>query len=61
MLASLLPADRIAAAPLPPVLLIHGIKDDARKMEPLARYLRAEGREVHTLSLRPELGSGRPR
>lgn len=39
-----------------PVLLIHGIKDDARKMEPLARHLRAEGRVVQTMSLRPSWG-----
>lgn len=39
-----------------PVLLIHGIKDDAAKMEPLARHLRAEGREVRTMSLRPSWG-----
>jgi triacylglycerol lipase len=39
-----------------PVLLIHGIKDDARKMEPMARHLRAQGREVHTVSLRPSWG-----
>ncbi|MEA3207122.1 MAG: triacylglycerol lipase [Chthoniobacter sp.] len=40
----------------PPVLLIHGIKDDARKMERMARHLRQEGREVHTMSLRPSWG-----
>lgn len=39
-----------------PVLLIHGIKDNASKMERLARYLRAEGRESHTLSLVPSFG-----
>jgi triacylglycerol lipase len=48
--------DAAAAAPRPPVLLIHGMKEDARKMEPLARYLRAHGREVYTTSLRPSLG-----
>ncbi len=39
-----------------PVLLIHGIKDDARKMEPMARYLRAQGWEAKTMSLRPSWG-----
>ncbi len=39
-----------------PVLLIHGIKDDARKMEPMARYLRAEGWDAKTMSLRPSWG-----
>lgn len=39
-----------------PILLVHGIKDDARKMEPMARHLRAQGREVHTMSLRPSWG-----
>ena len=42
--------------PRNPVLLIHGIKDDARKMEPMARYLRAQGWEVQTMSLRPSWG-----
>jgi triacylglycerol lipase len=53
---SLAAPDAEGAAPRPPVLLIHGMKDDARKMEPLARYLRAHGREVYTTSLRPSLG-----
>ena len=39
-----------------PVLLIHGIKDDARKMEPMARYLRAQGWEAKTMSFRPSWG-----
>ena len=43
-------------APRNPVLLIHGIKDDARKMEPLARYLRAQGWDAKTMSLRPSWG-----
>ena len=51
-----LAAPEADAAARPPVLLIHGMKDDARKMEPLARYLRAHGREVYTTSLRPSLG-----
>ena len=38
------------------MLLIHGMKDDARKMEPLARYLRSRGRTVHTMSLVPSWG-----
>lgn len=45
-----------AKAERPPVLLIHGLKDDRRKMEPMARYLRAQGRTVHTLSLIPSWG-----
>src|SRR3954464_14280810 len=53
---SLTAPDPAATAPRPPVLLIHGMKEDARKMEPLARYLRAHGREVYTTSLRPSLG-----
>jgi triacylglycerol lipase len=39
-----------------PVLLLHGIKDDARKMEPMARHLRAQGWEAHTFSYRPSWG-----
>ncbi|RYD83726.1 MAG: triacylglycerol lipase [Verrucomicrobiaceae bacterium] len=39
-----------------PVLLIHGLKDTARKMEKMARYLRAQGRDAHTLSLSPSWG-----
>ena len=39
-----------------PVLLIHGIKDDARKMEPMARYLRAQGWDAKTMSFRPSWG-----
>jgi len=39
-----------------PVVLLHGIKDDSRKMEPLATLLRAEGREVHALSFSPNWG-----
>jgi len=36
-----------------PVLLIHGIADSERNMQWLAHYLRREGWEVHTLSLKP--------
>lgn len=39
-----------------PVLLVHGIKDDARKMEPMARYLRSQGWDARTMSLRPSWG-----
>jgi len=39
-----------------PVILVHGIKDDAHKMEPLARVLRAEGREAHPISFSPSWG-----
>ena len=47
---------RIPSHPLPdrnPVLLIHGIADSERNMQWLARFLRGEGWEVHTLSLKP--------
>ncbi|MCE9610593.1 MAG: triacylglycerol lipase [Chthoniobacter sp.] len=43
-------------APRNPVLLIHGIKDDARKMEPMARHLRAQGWDAKTMSFRPSWG-----
>ena len=43
-------------APRNPVLLIHGIKDDARKMEPMARSLRAQGWEAKTMSFKPSWG-----
>ena len=43
-------------SPRNPVLLIHGIKDDARKMEPMARYLRAQGWDAKTMSFRPSWG-----
>ena len=49
----------VSAADLPsrnPVLLIHGIKDDARKMEPLARYLRGQNWDARTMSFRPSWG-----
>ncbi len=39
-----------------PVLLVHGLKDDARKMEPMARYLRSQGWDAHTMSCRPSWG-----
>jgi triacylglycerol lipase len=39
-----------------PVLLVHGIKDDARKMEPMARFLRAQGWEAKTMSFIPSWG-----
>jgi triacylglycerol lipase len=39
-----------------PVLLVHGLKDDARKMEPMARYLRSEGWDARTMSCRPSWG-----
>ncbi len=42
--------------PRNPVLLIHGIKDDARKMEPMARSLRAQGWEAKTMSFKPSWG-----
>jgi triacylglycerol lipase len=39
-----------------PVLLVHGIKDDARKMEPMARYLRSQGWDARAMNLRPSWG-----
>ena len=36
-----------------PVLLIHGISDSEWSMQWMAHYLRREGWEVHTLSLKP--------
>lgn len=39
-----------------PIILIHGIKDTAAKMEPMARYLRSRGREVHSVTLTPSWG-----
>ncbi len=39
-----------------PVLLIHGIAEDESGMKRMGTYLRAEGWEVHTISLRPNWG-----
>ena len=39
-----------------PVILVHGIKDDARKMEPLAKILRTEGREAYPITFAPSWG-----
>jgi triacylglycerol lipase len=39
-----------------PVLLIHGIADSDRNMQCLARHLRREGWEVHTINLTPNWG-----
>lgn len=39
-----------------PVLLVHGLKDNSRKMRWLARHLRESGREAHTLDLIPSWG-----
>ena len=47
---------KTSSIPLNPVILVHGIKDDARKMEPLARLLRKEGREAHPISFSPSWG-----
>jgi triacylglycerol lipase len=38
------------------VLLVHGIADSERNMRWMARYLRKEGWEVHTMSLTPNWG-----
>ena len=43
-------------APRNPVLLVHGFKDDAHNMEPLARYLRGQGWDAKTMSYRPSWG-----
>jgi triacylglycerol lipase len=40
----------------PPVLLVHGIADNKFSMERMATYLRVQGWEVHTLSLKPNWG-----
>lgn len=37
-----------------PVLLVHGIADSERNMQWLARHLRRQGWEVHTLNLTPK-------
>ena len=39
-----------------PVVLVHGIKDNSSKMEPMARFLRAKGWDVHTITLHPSWG-----
>ena len=39
-----------------PVLLIHGFKDDARKMEKLRRHLESHGFHAEAVNLRPSLG-----
>ena len=39
-----------------PVVLVHGIHDTARSMEPMAAWLRERGWQVHTLSLTPNDG-----
>ncbi len=50
------PHHMLAETAVNPVLLIHGLKDDARKMEPMAAYLRQRGRVVDTISLSPSWG-----
>ena len=37
-------------------MLVHGIKDDSRKMEPMARHLHGIGRSTHSISLKPSWG-----
>ena len=39
-----------------PVLLVHGLKDNARKMEPMARYLRYQGWDARTITVSPSWG-----
>lgn len=41
---------------MPPVVLVHGFKDDARKMGKIADALQAEGRMVYSVTLTPSLG-----
>jgi triacylglycerol lipase len=46
---------RVSVMPRP-VLLIHGFKDDARKMEPLRRHLESRGFHAEAVTLSPSLG-----
>jgi triacylglycerol lipase len=39
-----------------PVLLVHGIKDTAARMEKMAAHLRRKGWDAHTITLRPNWG-----
>ncbi len=39
-----------------PVVLVHGIGDDARTMEPMARSLLCEGRKPYSVTLKPNGG-----
>ena len=41
---------------LPPIILVHGIHSDANCMKRMAKYLRAQGRVVHSPTLRPSTG-----
>jgi triacylglycerol lipase len=41
---------------MPPIFLIHGIKDTARKMKRMETYLRQQGREVYSVTLTPSWG-----
>ena len=55
--ASFVPASAMAKPPPPnPVLLVHGFKDDARKMEPMARYLRSQGWDARAMTCSPSWG-----
>jgi triacylglycerol lipase len=38
------------------VILVHGFKDTSAKMQPMARYIRTAGWEVHTPTLEPSWG-----
>jgi triacylglycerol lipase len=51
-----LPRKEIVPATKNPVVLVHGIKDDARKMQRMARYLRREGWTAYTVTLAPSWG-----
>ena len=39
-----------------PVVLVHGFKDNAAKLEPLARFLRCDGWDARTVTLAPSWG-----
>jgi triacylglycerol lipase len=54
--APIAPIAPIAPPKRNPVLLIHGLKDSAARMERMANYLRSEGWQADTMSLRPSWG-----
>jgi len=56
MLSTASAASASPSSPRNPVLLIHGINDDGRNMERMARHLRAGGWSVSTMSLKPNRG-----
>jgi triacylglycerol lipase len=54
MLAVVSPS--LESKPAVPVVLVHGFKDTASKMEKIARTLRSEGRSVYSVTLKPSFG-----